>query len=128
MASTTVDTVAPATPVINASNGSVITGTAEVGAKVILTDGNGNPIGETTADGSGNWTFTPGTPLANGTVINAVAEDAAGNASGPASTTVDSVAPSAPLPTATATRSARSPPTAAATGPSRPLRRWPMAR
>ncbi|MBI8118105.1 Ig-like domain repeat protein, partial [Pseudomonas aeruginosa] len=96
-ASTTVDTVAPATPVINASNGSVITGTAEVGAKVILTDGNGNPIGETTADGSGNWTFTPGTPLANGTVINAVAEDAAGNASGPVSTTVDSVAPSAPL-------------------------------
>ncbi|RUH96416.1 BapA prefix-like domain-containing protein [Pseudomonas aeruginosa] len=96
-ASTTVDTVAPATPVINPSNGSVITGTAEVGAKVILTDGNGNPIGETTADGSGNWTFTPGTPLANGTVINAVAEDAAGNASGPASTTVDSVAPSAPL-------------------------------
>ncbi|MDG3610385.1 Ig-like domain-containing protein [Pseudomonas aeruginosa] len=96
-ASTTVDTVAPATPVINASNGSVITGTAEVGAKVILTDGNGNPIGETTADGSGNWTFTPGTPLANGTVINAVAEDAAGNVSGPASTTVDSVAPSAPL-------------------------------
>ncbi len=96
-ASTTVDTVAPATPVINASNGSVITGTAEVGAKVILTDGNGNPIGETTADGSGNWTFTPGTPLANGTVINAVAEDAAGNTSGPASTTVDSVAPSAPL-------------------------------
>ncbi|MBH9311867.1 BapA prefix-like domain-containing protein [Pseudomonas aeruginosa] len=96
-ASTTVDTVAPATPVINASNGSVITGTAEVGAKVILTDGTGNPIGETTADGSGNWTFTPGTPLANGTVINAVAEDAAGNASGPASTPVDSVAPSAPL-------------------------------
>ncbi|MBV5968945.1 BapA prefix-like domain-containing protein [Pseudomonas aeruginosa] len=96
-ASTTVDTVAPATPVINASNGSVIAGTAEAGATVILTDGNGNPIGETTADGSGNWTFTPGTPLANGTVINAVAEDAAGNASGPASTTVDSVAPSAPL-------------------------------
>ncbi|MBG7583142.1 BapA prefix-like domain-containing protein [Pseudomonas aeruginosa] len=96
-ASTTVDTVAPATPVINASNGSVITGTAEVGAKVILTDGNGNPIGETTADGSGNWTFTPGTPLANGSVINALAQDAAGNASGPASTTVDSVAPSAPL-------------------------------
>ncbi|MCL7714725.1 BapA prefix-like domain-containing protein [Stenotrophomonas sp. CPCC 101365] len=96
-ASTTVDTVAPATPVINASNGSVITGTAEVGAKVILTDGNGNPISETTADGSGHWTFTPGTPLPNGTVINAVAEDAAGNASGPASTTVDTVAPSAPL-------------------------------
>ncbi|HCW0358660.1 TPA: BapA prefix-like domain-containing protein [Pseudomonas aeruginosa] len=96
-ASTTVDAVAPATPVVNPSNGSVIAGTAEAGATVILTDGNGNPIGQVTADGSGNWSFTPGTPLANGTVINAVAEDAAGNASGPASTTVDSVAPSAPL-------------------------------
>ncbi|HHG4553299.1 TPA: Ig-like domain-containing protein [Pseudomonas aeruginosa] len=96
-ASTTVDSVAPAAPVIDPSNGSVIAGTAEAGATVILTDGGGNPIGQATADGSGNWTFTPGTPLANGTVINAVAEDAAGNASGPASTTVDSVAPSAPL-------------------------------
>ncbi|MDS4321528.1 Ig-like domain-containing protein [Pseudomonas aeruginosa] len=93
----TVDGVAPAAPVIDPSNGTEISGTAEAGATVILTDGGGNPIGETTADGSGNWTFTPGTPLANGTVINAVAEDAAGNASGPASTTVDSVAPSAPL-------------------------------
>ncbi|AMX85752.1 hypothetical protein A4W92_01945 [Pseudomonas aeruginosa] len=96
-ASVTVDAIAPPAPVIDPSNGVVISGTAEAGATVILTDGNGNPIGETTADGSGNWTFTPGTPLANGTVINAVAEDAAGNASGPASTTVDSVAPSAPL-------------------------------
>ncbi|MFO2431253.1 Ig-like domain-containing protein [Pseudomonas aeruginosa] len=93
----TVDGVAPAAPVIDPSNGTEISGTAEAGATVILTDGGGNPIGQATADGSGNWTFTPGTPLANGTVINAVAEDAAGNASGPASTTVDSVAPSAPL-------------------------------
>ncbi|HBO5743169.1 TPA: Ig-like domain repeat protein, partial [Pseudomonas aeruginosa] len=95
--SATVDSLAPAAPVIDPSNGSVITGTAEVGAKVILTDGNGNPIGQVTADGSGNWSFTPGTPLANGTVVNAVAQDAAGNTSGPASTTVDSVAPAAPV-------------------------------
>ncbi|WP_038823281.1 Ig-like domain-containing protein, partial [Pseudomonas aeruginosa] len=65
-AATTVDAVAPAAPVIDPSNGTTISGTAEAGAKVILTDGNGNPIGETTADGSGNWTFTPATPLANG--------------------------------------------------------------
>ena len=90
--STTVDAVAPATPVVNPSNGSVIAGTAEAGATVILTDGGGNPIGQATADGSGNWSFTPGTPLANGSVVNAVAQDAAGNTSGPASTTVDSVA------------------------------------
>ncbi|WP_085616508.1 Ig-like domain-containing protein [Pseudomonas sp. B24(2017)] len=95
--SVTVDAIAPAAPTIEPSNGVVITGTAEPGATVILTDGGGNPIGETTADGSGDWSFTPTTPLANGTVVNAVAEDAAGNSSGPASTTVDSVAPSAPL-------------------------------
>ncbi|HBP0152430.1 TPA: Ig-like domain repeat protein, partial [Pseudomonas aeruginosa] len=96
-ASTTVDSVAPATPVLDPSNGTVISGTAEAGATVILTDGGGNPIGQATADGSGNWSFTPGTPLTNGTVINAVAQDAAGNTSGPASTTVDSVAPAAPV-------------------------------
>ncbi|MBG5010310.1 BapA prefix-like domain-containing protein [Pseudomonas aeruginosa] len=96
-ASVTVDAIAPPAPVINPSNGVVISGTAEAGATVILTDGNGNPIGQVTADGSGNWAFTPATPLANGTVINALAQDAAGNTSGPASTTVDSVAPSAPL-------------------------------
>uniref|UniRef100_UPI00211634A0 Ig-like domain-containing protein n=3 Tax=Pseudomonas aeruginosa TaxID=287 RepID=UPI00211634A0 len=96
-ASVTVDAIAPPAPVIDPSNGSVIAGTAEAGATVILTDGNGNPIGQVTADGSGNWSFTPGTPLANGTVVNAVAQDAAGNTSGPASTTVDSVAPAAPV-------------------------------
>ncbi|WP_195840317.1 YadA family autotransporter adhesin, partial [Stenotrophomonas maltophilia] len=38
-----------------------------------------------------------GAPLPDGTVINAVAQDAAGNNSGPATTTVDAVAPPAPL-------------------------------
>ncbi|WP_256568131.1 Ig-like domain-containing protein, partial [Pseudomonas aeruginosa] len=84
-------------PVIDPSNGTEISGTAEAGATVILTDGGGNPIGQATADGSGNWTFTPGTPLANGTVINAVAQDPAGNTSGPASITVDAIAPPAPV-------------------------------
>ncbi|MCR7952197.1 Ig-like domain-containing protein, partial [Pseudomonas aeruginosa] len=51
-ASTTVDSVAPATPVLDPSNGTVISGTAEAGATVILTDGGGNPIGQATADGS----------------------------------------------------------------------------
>ncbi|TPD98942.1 Ig-like domain repeat protein, partial [Stenotrophomonas maltophilia] len=96
-ASVTVDALAPAAPTINPSNGVVISGTAEAGATVLLTDGSGNPIGQATADGGGNWSFTPGTPLADGTVINAVAQDPAGNTSGPASTTVDSVAPAAPV-------------------------------
>ncbi|MDS9909516.1 Ig-like domain-containing protein, partial [Pseudomonas aeruginosa] len=96
-ASVTVDAVAPATPVVNPSNGTTLSGTAEPGATVTLTDGNGNPIGQVTADGSGNWSFTPGTPLANGTVVNATASDPTGNTSAPASTTVDSMAPAAPV-------------------------------
>ncbi|HGM5803155.1 TPA: Ig-like domain-containing protein, partial [Pseudomonas aeruginosa] len=96
-AATTVDAVAPPAPVVNPSNGATISGTAEAGAKVILTDGSGNPIGETTADGSGNWTFTPATPLANGTVVNAVAQDPAGNTGPQGSTTVDAVAPNTPV-------------------------------
>ncbi|RUE89087.1 Ig-like domain-containing protein, partial [Pseudomonas aeruginosa] len=95
--SVTVDSVAPATPVVNPSNGTTLSGTAEPGATVTLTDGNGNPIGQVTADGSGNWSFTPGTPLANGTVVNATATDASGNTSPGSSVTVDSVAPATPV-------------------------------
>ncbi|MED5152143.1 Ig-like domain-containing protein, partial [Pseudomonas aeruginosa] len=95
--SITVDGVAPATPTVNLSNGSSLSGTAEPGSTVILTDGNGNPIAEVTADGSGNWTYTPSTPIANGTVVNVVAQDAAGNSSPPATVTIDSSAPPAPV-------------------------------
>jgi len=95
-ASTTVDSVAPPTPTIDASNGTVLQGTAEANAVVILTDGNGNPIGQTSADGSGHWTFAPGAALSDGTVVNVVARDAVGNTSGAASTTVDAVAPAVP--------------------------------
>ncbi|HFF2066446.1 TPA: Ig-like domain-containing protein, partial [Pseudomonas aeruginosa] len=96
-ASVTVDAVAPATPTVDPSNGTTLSGTAEPGATVTLTDGNGNPIGQVTADGSGNWTFTPSTPLPNGTVVNATATDPSGNASSPASVTVDAVAPATPV-------------------------------
>jgi len=94
--SVTVDGVAPDAPTINPSNGATVTGHAEAGATVVLTDGNGNPLGEVTADGSGNWTFTPVTPLADGTVINAVAKDSSGNTSSSSSVTIDGVAPDAP--------------------------------
>ncbi|MBO3611148.1 hypothetical protein J5N93_01695, partial [Pseudomonas aeruginosa] len=93
----TVDGVAPAAPVIDPSNGTEISGTAEAGATVILTEGCGNPIGQSTADFIVNWTFTPITPLANGTVINDVAHDTAGNTICTASFTVDAIAPPAPV-------------------------------
>ncbi|PNU06722.1 Ig-like domain-containing protein [Novosphingobium guangzhouense] len=96
-ATVTVDAVAPDAPVISQSNGTQISGMAEAGAVIILTDGNGNPIGQTTANANGIWSFTPGNSLQNGTVINAIARDAAGNTSGQVSTTVDSIAPPAPV-------------------------------
>ncbi|MBO3628313.1 hypothetical protein J5N94_00080, partial [Pseudomonas aeruginosa] len=64
----TEESLGPASTVIDPCKGSVSAGTAEAGATVILPDGNGNPIGPVPAEGSGNWTFTPGTPLATGTV------------------------------------------------------------
>ncbi|MBH9424568.1 hypothetical protein I5L00_31215, partial [Pseudomonas aeruginosa] len=96
-ASVTVDAVAPATPVVNPSNGTTLSGTAEPGATVTLADGNGNPIGQVTADGRGNWSFTPTPPLPNGTVVNATATDASGNTRAGSSVTVDSVAPATPV-------------------------------
>ncbi|MBO9624080.1 MAG: BapA prefix-like domain-containing protein [Sphingomonas sp.] len=93
----TVDAVAPGTPTIDPTDGVALTGTAEPGATVTLTDGSGNPIGTTTAAPDGSWAFAPATPLADGTVVNATATDPAGNSSGPASTTVDAVAPDAPV-------------------------------
>ena len=87
----------PDAPQVNASNGSEISGTAEAGVTIVISDGNGNPIGQTTADANGNWSYTPDSQLPDGTVVNVVAQDAAGNSSPPASTTIDGVAPAAPV-------------------------------
>jgi hypothetical protein len=93
----TVDTTAPDAPVLNPTDGSPITGTAEAGSTITITDGNGNPIGTTTANQNGNFSYTPATPIPNGTVINATATDAAGNESGPGTTTVNSTILEAPI-------------------------------
>ncbi|WP_232493692.1 Ig-like domain-containing protein [Novosphingobium kaempferiae] len=94
--STAVDATAPSAPTIDPSNGTELNGTAEAGSLLLLTDGNGNVIGQVTTDAFGFWTFTPSAPLADGTVVNATAQDAAGNISSPATTTVDSSPPIAP--------------------------------
>jgi GMP synthase (glutamine-hydrolysing) len=73
-----------------------LAGTGEAGATVVLTDGNGNAIGQTTVGVNGQWSFTPAAPLANGTVVNAVAVDAIGNTSTATAVTVDAVAPVVP--------------------------------
>ncbi|WP_194409760.1 Ig-like domain-containing protein [Microbacterium cremeum] len=103
-----IDATAPAAPVITSpAEGEVlgdstpdITGTAEPNSTVtVIIDG--VPAGTTTADGSGNWTFTPGAPLADGPhTVTATATDEAGNVSPPAdevSFTIDTIAPAAPV-------------------------------
>ncbi|SEW35473.1 Ig-like domain (group 3), partial [Roseivirga pacifica] len=78
-----------------------INGTSEANASVEVFIG-GNSIGNTTADGSGNWTYDhTGSSLTEAThSITAKATDAAGNESAEStalSVTVDITAPSAPV-------------------------------
>ncbi|MCF7480996.1 Ig-like domain-containing protein [Vibrio sp. J1-1] len=88
-----VDTVAPDAPVINAGNGTEISGTAEANSEVnIDVDGDGTPDYTTTADENGNWAVTPDSPLADGTEVKATATDQAGNTSEPASSTTNAAA------------------------------------
>ncbi|CAD5371029.1 hypothetical protein RA210_U140033 [Rubrivivax sp. A210] len=76
-----------------------IAGTAEANATVNVYNG-ATLLGSTTADGSGNWAFTPASALAEGAyAITAKATDAAGNesaASAASNFTLDTTAPAAP--------------------------------
>jgi hypothetical protein len=103
----TVDLTPPAAPVVQTpTNGSrtndttpTYSGTAEPGSTVSISV-DGTVVGTALADASGSWSFTPTTPLAEGShSVNATATDAAGN-TGPQSNTntftVDLTAPSTP--------------------------------
>ncbi|EGR2355535.1 hypothetical protein D0269_21805 [Vibrio alginolyticus] len=85
---------APSTPELNPTNGSEVSGTAEAGSEVqVDVDGDGISDYTTVADGNGDWSITPDTPLADGTTVTATASDEAGNESAPATVVVDGVAP-----------------------------------
>ena len=77
-----------------------ISGTGLAGSTIHIMN-NGTQIGTTTVDGSGNWSFTPTTPLGDGSyALRAYATDAAGNASANSSVfafTVDTAAPGVPV-------------------------------
>ncbi|MCE7511234.1 Ig-like domain-containing protein, partial [Alloalcanivorax xenomutans] len=99
-----VDDVAPGTdPVLTGGSTNdttpTLTGTAEAGSTVAIFQ-DGTEIGTATADGSGNWSFTPATELAEGDYsFTATATDAAGNTSDPSTAfelNVDTTAPAAP--------------------------------
>ncbi|MDP9996524.1 Ig-like domain-containing protein, partial [Variovorax boronicumulans] len=93
----TVDTTAPTAPIVNPSNGTTVSGTAEPGSSVAIdTNGDGTPEVKVTADSDGKWTHTPPTALPDGTVVSVTVTDPAGNPSAPATTTVDAIRPSVP--------------------------------
>ncbi|MEB3275731.1 MAG: Ig-like domain-containing protein, partial [Cyanobacteriota bacterium] len=77
------DTVAPNPPVMDPSNGSVVSGQTEAGAVVTVYDADGRVLGTSTADSQGYWSVTPLTPLAQGARVSARATDTAGNPSQP---------------------------------------------
>ncbi|MEW9897177.1 Ig-like domain-containing protein [Chitinivorax sp. PXF-14] len=95
----TIDTTAPNAPTGINVNQPTITGTAEAGSTVtVYVDG--VAVGTATADGTGAWSHSLGSPLVDGThSIRATATDAAGNVSGQSTArdiTVDTAAPAAP--------------------------------
>lgn len=80
---TDLDEIAPTAPVLAASNGTSVTGTAEANSSVIIsiTSGGTTTTTTVTADSSGNFTYTPSPALSNGTTLTATATDASGNVS-----------------------------------------------
>uniref|UniRef100_UPI0011D26FA6 BapA/Bap/LapF family large adhesin n=1 Tax=Enterobacter asburiae TaxID=61645 RepID=UPI0011D26FA6 len=80
-------------------NTPTISGTGQAGSTIHIMN-NGTQIGTTTVDGSGNWSFTPTTPLGDGSYsLRAYATDTAGNASANSSVfafTIDTAAPGVP--------------------------------
>ncbi|WP_376746317.1 BapA/Bap/LapF family large adhesin, partial [Acinetobacter schindleri] len=56
-----------------------ITVVTEPNANVVLTDAEGNELASGQADGNGVYTYTPDTPFIEGTLINIVVSDTAGN-------------------------------------------------
>jgi hypothetical protein len=84
----TTDSKAPAMPQVNPSDGDTISGTAEPGATVVVTDAQGKVLATVTADEKGEWSVTPNRSLKPGEVLSATATDPAGNASDPGSAVV----------------------------------------
>ncbi|MFE8117972.1 BapA/Bap/LapF family large adhesin [Brenneria goodwinii] len=93
------DLTAPAAPadLLVAEDGASVSGSAEAGSTVTLTDADGNVLGSVTAGEDGSFSIPLSPALTNGEEVSAVASDAAGNASAPVSVAApDLTAPAAP--------------------------------
>ncbi|HWJ65644.1 MAG TPA: Ig-like domain-containing protein [Nocardioides sp.] len=99
-----------------------VTGTAEPGATVVVSV-DGVVVGQTTADGTGSWSFPLPAQEDGPHEVTATQTDLAGNASGPSepvTITVDTVAPDAPTIAAPADGSVTSNPQPLVTGTAEP--------
>ncbi|MCS3602961.1 VCBS repeat-containing protein [Buttiauxella sp. BIGb0471] len=89
-----VDVTPPALPTglaVNAT-GTSVTGTAEAGSTVTITTSGGTVLGTATADGTGAFTIAISPAQTNSQVLQAYAQDAAGNTGNAASVTAPSTA------------------------------------
>ena len=88
------DTTAPDAPVLDPTTGTIISGTAESGSSISIDfDGDGQGDASVITDDDGNFSFTPDTPIEDGTEISVTATDDAGNESDPATVVVDASTP-----------------------------------
>ncbi|MEH0875418.1 Ig-like domain-containing protein [Pectobacterium cacticida] len=93
------DTTAPDAPtdLAVAGDGTTISGNAEPGSTVTVTDANGTTLGSAVANADGSFSVPLTPPAANGEVLTVTATDAAGNISESINTTApDITAPDAP--------------------------------
>ncbi|MCG8163836.1 hypothetical protein JMY81_23980, partial [Brenneria goodwinii] len=75
------DSTAPDAPVAAISeDGLTVSGTAEAGSTVTITDADGNVLGSVTVGEDGSFSVPLSPALTNGEEISAIASDAAGNA------------------------------------------------
>jgi hypothetical protein len=100
-ARTTVDSVAPAPPAVEHTQGIELSGTAEAGARITVsyTADDGSHTATTTAAQTtpGAWKLTLDPAAVDGTDISVTSTDAAGNTSDTATIPADHTAPDAPV-------------------------------
>jgi VCBS repeat-containing protein len=92
------DFVTPAAPTaIVSGDGTIVTGTGEPGAQIVVTDPAGTAIGVATVGVDGSYSTTLSTPQLNGEVLSATQTDGGGNVSPPATALApDLTAPAIP--------------------------------
>jgi len=89
---------APTAPQVDPTDGTVVTGTTIPNGEVTVLDDEGNVLCSTTANGNGDFTCSPLSPVpADGDVISVVVADENSNSSSPTNVMVDLTAPTAPV-------------------------------